>query len=556
MLTTGSSSRRSIVSRRWVLQTGGASLALIALAACGASASSSSSQAASGSAPASSSAKPDPNAILHFGQMRGESFDPIRRVAVEDTQLAVIFDTLVAYKSDTGELEPRLATDWKIMADRIRFTLRQGVTFQDGTPLDADAVKYSLDRVQNDQASNIKTTVPMLDHAAVVDKQTVDLLLKQPQPQPLLELLTGRAGMIVSPTAMKAAGSSDAFSKAPVGAGMYKVMGTWHPRESMSVRAWPGYWDKQAQRLAGIDFTELPMAERVNDILAGSTDMDGYDGTDVAALKKEPRLRVFTGFGGGAALVRGLIINTTMDPFTNPKVRQAIAYATDRDAMVKALTARFGKPAYQIFTPDSPAYDPGLEGLYKYDPAKAKQLLSEAGFANGVSFKSIVAASATSYVNFGQLLQAQLKQVGIAMDLQLLQTGGSAAIWTGGPNGHGSAQSSALAGGSSVTGTDLQLRNVYLKDGTQNPGGVETPGIRELADNAAAAPDRPAAAGLYKQANKIITEGLYGMIPMYYLPSVGVMWDYVGGIQHGFTDVPAEPDFFRGVYVTEGKKAA
>ncbi|MBV8085141.1 MAG: hypothetical protein JO247_10035, partial [Chloroflexi bacterium] len=399
------------VSRRRLLQIGASSFSLLALAACGgtasvaspsgaapsstaaspaasakpaastaastagssvASAAASAKPAASGSAAASapasaaSNAKADPAAILRYGMARVESLDPIH-IGVPGTENPVlnsIYDTLLSYNPD-GTITPRLATAWTVMPDRVRLTLRQGVTFQDGTPFNADAVKAHLDRALNDSASTIKTTVPMLGGATVVDPQTVDLMLKAPQPQPLLEQLTDRAGMIASPAAVQKAGSSDAFSKAPVGAGMYKINGDWHPRESVSTRAWPGYWDKASQTLGGIDFSELQLNEIVNDIRAGSIDfLAEFQATDQTALKSEPKLTVYTLPPSGQL---GLDFNMTLDPFQNLMVRQAIAYAIDRDAMVKAMTAGLGKPAYQPFFPNSPAYTPDLENRWKFD---------------------------------------------------------------------------------------------------------------------------------------------------------------------------------------------
>jgi ABC-type transport system substrate-binding protein len=484
--------------------------------------------------------------------MRGESYDPIRLVAVEDVQLNVIFDTLLSINAKTGELEPRLATDWKIMPDRVRFTLRPGVTFQDGTPFDADAVKFSVDRALTDPASNIKTQIYMLDKTEVVDKMTVDMVLKAPAPNPLLMQMTTRPGMIVSPTAMKAAGSSDAFSKAPVGAGMYKVQGSWNPREKMSVRAWPGYWDKSAALLGGIDFTEVPMNQRVNAIKGGSMDADGFDGTDVAALKADPHIKVLVGI---STLVRGLNINTTLAPFDNPKIRQAVAYAVDRDAVVKALTAGLGKPAYQIWSEDSPAFDPALEGMYKYDQAKAKQAMADAGSANGFTFKSIIGGTATSYVNFGQLIQALLKMNNITMDLALVnQADAIPQLYRLGPNSSGTAPSAPIGtGDASARFTDQLFRTTYLKGGTTNAGSVEPPGIKDLLDKGAASADPKQSSDFYKQANKLVVENLYGIIPIYHEPAVGAFMDYVGGFNRGFTDTDYNPDFFRGVYISQGK---
>jgi ABC-type transport system substrate-binding protein len=494
----------------------------------------------------------DRTAILQFGEMQGQSYDPIRMVAVEYEQLNALFDTLTSYNPTTGALEPRLATSWEIASERVRLHLRPGVTFQDGTPFNAQAVKFSLERVLSDPASNIKTGVKMLGGVTVVDDMTADLMLNTNAPQPLLYQLADRPGMIVSPTAVQKAGSSDKFSQAPVGAGMYAISGSWFPREKMSVRAWPGYWDKSAQLLGGVDFTNLLEAARVNALRAGASDLcDGLIGTDVAALKADPSLRVKIGPG---AYNYGLTINITQKPLDNILVRQAISYAIDRVGVNQALAKGLGVPAYQFAVPASPAYDASLDTTYVYNPTKAKQLLAQAGYPNGVSFKSIVGATAAVFVQFGELVQSQLKQVGITMDLQLVnQALTTPMLFRDG--GHGTAQSAAYAGGIPVANVDLALRNALLPEGATNAGGVEVPGVRALLDQAAAAPDTATATKLYQQINKIVTEGVYAMIPVYTGPAISGYHNYVGGPVVASADGNMTPDLLRGVYISTGKSA-
>jgi peptide/nickel transport system substrate-binding protein len=533
------------LSRRQFLQAGAAGLVVVPgvgvlLAACG---------SAAPPSPAGSHGTPDRAAILRYGQMRGESYDPIHQAAVEDSQLNVLFDTLLSISAKSGEIEPRLATKWEIKSDRVRLQLRGGVVFQDGTPFNADAVKFSLERCLTEAASNIKTQLYMLDHIEVVDAQTVDLVLKTPAPNPLLMQLTTRPGMIVSPTAVKAAGTSDAFSRKPVGAGMYALLGEWHPRERMSVRAWDGYWDKEAALLGGIDFIEVAMNSRVNDLRAAAIDADGFSGSEFSALKAQSHLREIATI---VFQVRGLNINTTLAPFQDLKVRQAIAYAIDRAALVQAMTGGYGKPAYQVFTPDSPAYDPSLEGLYKYDVKKSKQLLTEAGFPDGLTFKSIIGATAAEYVKFGELVQGQLKQAGITMDLQLVNQAQTIPMLYR-QGGHGVAPSAPIGSGANARTTDQVIRQSFLKEGFTNAGGVETPGVRDLVNQGAAASDPTTSSKYYREANNIITKGLYGVIPMYYEVGVAGYWDYVGGFTRGFTDGDTNPDLFRGIYINKGK---
>ncbi len=172
----------------------------------------------------------DPTGILRFGAMRGTSYDPHRiGTQTEYPQLNVIYDTIVSIDRTTNEVIPRLAESWEVQDDRVRFTLRSGLLFQDGTPLDASAVKFSIDRAMSGAESNITTRLPMVASVEVVDEVTVDLVLAEPQPLPLLIQMSDRPGMIVSPTAVQAAGTSEAFSAAPIGAGMYKVEGQWFP---------------------------------------------------------------------------------------------------------------------------------------------------------------------------------------------------------------------------------------------------------------------------------------------------------------------------------------
>ena len=259
----------------------------------------------------------------------------------------------------------------------------------------------------------------MISGVEVVDPTTVDVLLNAPQYIPALVQLSDRTGMIVSPTAVQAAGNSEAFSKAPIGAGMYKVTGEWFPRERMSTVAWDGYWDTDAAKLGGIDFIEIAMAAQLNALRAGDVDMGSYQGADAQTIQSTDNLRLTVGY---APLIKGLVINTNIAPFDNVKVRQAIAYAIDRDAAVQSLTFGYGRPAFQMFNEESAGYNPDMDGYYQYDPDRAQALLEEAGFPDGVSFESIIGSTSAPYVQFGQFLQANLKQANINMDLQLVDT--------------------------------------------------------------------------------------------------------------------------------------
>ena len=310
--------RKATLNRRRFIQLGAGMLAMPALSGLDVGRT----EAATRARAASNHPAPDPNAILQFGEMQGQDYDPIHLATVEFFQLYAIFDTLVSYTLD-GNLIPRLATAWEVSQGRVRLSLRKGVTFQDGTTMDAEAVQYSLNRVLNDPDSAIKSEVPMLASVAVVDSGTVDLMLSSQAPLALLFQLANQAGMIVSPTAVEKAGSSVAFSEAPVGAGPYAIDGAWYPTEKMSVRAWPGYWDKSAQALGGIDFVNVLETARVDALRAGAMDVCcGLTGSDAQALKGSPSIKIATGAGN---FIYGLNLNVTIPPLDDVKVRQSIA---------------------------------------------------------------------------------------------------------------------------------------------------------------------------------------------------------------------------------------
>ncbi|HWE67893.1 MAG TPA: ABC transporter substrate-binding protein [Acidimicrobiales bacterium] len=537
--------RSVMVNRRRFLQLGASLVAVPALGEMLASPAQAASKGGSG--------KPDRTAILQFGEMQGVDYDPIHLAETEFFQLYAIFDTLVSYKPN-GTIIPRLATSWKATSDSLRMTLRPGVKFQDGTVMDATAVAFSLNRALTDPSSTIKSELPMLGSVNVVDAGTIDLVLTQDAVLPLLFQLANQAGMIVSPTAVRKAGSSAAFSQAPVGAGPYAIDGPWFPTEKMSVRAWSGYWDSSGQTLGGIDFVNVAESARVNALRSGSMDICcGLLGTDAQALKGDSSIKLVTGPGN---FIYGLNINITKAPLNDLRVRQAIAHAINRPAVNQALAAGLGTPAFQFATVNSPAYDASLNKLYPYDPAKAKRLLKAAGHANGVSFNSVIGATAAAYVQFGELIQSQLKEVGIDMTLQQVELAQApVGIWGSPGQGHGTYDSAPIGGGlTSPATTDTVLRSYALSTGYENAGGVEVPGVAALLTQADAAKTSAQAAAAYKKINRIITQGVYAVVPVYAGPAITAYGDYLGGHPMPEFDTPLTPDFLRGLYITKGKK--
>jgi peptide/nickel transport system substrate-binding protein len=546
------------LSRRRLLQVGAVGLVGVGvplLGACGGENTAGDSGGGSereGSGGEAAAGRPDRSAILKWGSMRAESMDPIRQVAVEWVQLNAVYDTLLTISPTDGTIGPRLASEWEASDGRIRLTLRDDVTFQDETPFNAEAVKFNLDRLLSDRDSNITSTVPQLDRVRAIDEHTVELILTDNTPLAMLMALTSRPGMMASPTAVRRARTSAAFSERPVGAGMYAVEGAWHPRESMSVRAWDGYWDTDAQTLGGIDFTEVALDSKVNALRSGSIDIASFEGYDVPALEGDDSITLTVGPGPRG---RGLTVNTTIAPLDDLKVRQAIAHAIDRDAVVEALTNGQGEARYQPFASDSPAYDEELNEMYTYDPDRAQELLADAGYEDGVSFESIIGGTATAYVQFGELIQSQLREVGIDMNLELVdQARTIPMLYRDG--GHGTAASAPIGGGANAADTDLFIRQYFLPDGPFNAGGVEIRGVERLLEQAGAQADTDSARRYYQEINRTVMENLYQVIPVYADAAVTGHQPYVGGLTRAILDTDSNPELLRGIYINEGREAA
>jgi ABC-type transport system substrate-binding protein len=526
-----------------------AALGVIAVTSCGSGDGTTTSSGTSAGTTSGIPGNADLTAILRYQGVVGPSQDPIRLGhSCEPLTLRAMFDTLFDYDSSKN-LIPRLATGYELQPGNVlRLTLRKGVQFQDGTPFNAEAVKFNLDRALNDPASTIKGTLSDLSSVTVVDANTVDLTMKRAAVGRILPILADRAGMMASPTAVTKAGSSANFGKAPVGAGMYQISGTYQPRQTMSVRRWQGYWDQSAQGLGGIDFSEIPFDSLVNAIRAGDVDwVSPQTVADGQKLGSGSDLRVLTNAG---TQYRLFVMNPTLEPFTDLRVRQAVSYAIDREAIAKALTSGTVHATYQEFPSNSPAYDPDLDKnpLYPHDVAKARQLLQESGHPNGVEFDAYVGASATSFVQMGELIASQLQQAGITMHVKTIDISQSfTTVFLAGPTKHGTAQSASF-GGVATPDPDQQFHDHFMSDGSINAGGTEPAGLRDLIEKAEAAGDAQVRASLYKQANRLVVQQVRDGVPIFYDPAITAVQKYVGGVPSA---VPYCEARFRGVYITQ-----
>ena len=376
---------------------------------------------------------PPPHGNVLFYATPGEagSLDPGASISGFDQYYTdAIYDTLIVSDPKTMEpTKPGLATSWEFTgADKLTFRLhlRHGVTFQDGTPFNADAVKVSLDHYKS--LGNWFDLVPVKSET-VVDDSTIDLNLTQ-QYSPLPAILSFRAGQIISPTALQKYGKD--FGKNPVGAGPFAFK-SWTAGSEVVLTKYNGYWNKAATKFSGIDYKIIvdPSA-MLNAVTAGQVDFAellNLPVRNLAALKGSSKVNSQV----LSTLSLGIVTTVnTMPPFNNQLVRQAAQLAIDRKALGDALNGPGNGqgPAYQYVPPNYWAASKSLKD-WGYHPDQAKQLLKQAGYANGVTVQICTFSDSTTQaatIEKQQMAPAgfnlEISQEPVNSCVSKLQTGG------------------------------------------------------------------------------------------------------------------------------------
>ncbi|HLS55206.1 MAG TPA: ABC transporter substrate-binding protein [Zeimonas sp.] len=313
------------------------------------------------------------------------SMDPYAgRHGNDHVYLFPAFDSLIDVDLDTLEPKPGLAQSWSFPdSTTLVLNLRPGVVFHDGTPCDAEAVRYNLERAKSHERSNVKIDMKSVDSIAVTGPSQVTLKLTKPD-SVILMTLADRAGMMSSPTAIKAAGNE--YGRVAVGAGPWRLV-SWKDNEKLVYERHPQYWAKDVALLDGLEFSVIPEVNTgLRTVVAGQNDF-----VYGLAPQQKPIIE-----RSGLQMVQGstlatwqIYLNYSKPPFDNVKVRQAMHYALDRDEFSRLTTAGMAEPTTQTLPRGHWGYDKTLEGTYKHDPKRARELLAEAGYPNGIDVEVI-----------------------------------------------------------------------------------------------------------------------------------------------------------------------
>lgn len=321
------------------------------------------------------------------------------------------------------KLENVLAESYQASPDGLSYTikLKTGITFQDGTPFNAEAVKVNLDRASNPdnhlKRYNLFKTIASTE---AVDANTVKITLKQPF-SAFINTLASPAAAMISPDALKKYGKDIGFH--PVGTGPYEFV-TWNQTDFVKVKKFAGYWKAGYPKLDSI--TWRPVVDNNTRSAMLQTGEANFafpiPFEQAKLLEKNSKLDLVT---SPSIMQRYISFNVTQKPFDNPKVREAINYAINREALAKVAFAGYATPATGI-VPPSIQYSQSYP-LPEYNPAKARELLKEAGYPNGFTTALWSSHNHSTAQKVLQFTQQQLAQVGIKVELTAMDAGQRAA---------------------------------------------------------------------------------------------------------------------------------
>ncbi len=362
----------------------------------------------------SCSTKPDPNTLVMIIESSPTNLDP--RVGLDGQSERIdnlIFDDLLA-RGDDLNVAPGLAERWEL-PDPLTyiFHLHRGVTFHDGRPLTSRDVKWTFDsllqgKIRSTKAANYR----FVDHIDAPDDFTVVFHMKEPDSPLLWNLSDGAVGIVPY-------GSGDEMTTHPIGSGPFKFVSAETDREVILERN-DDYWGEKA-RLARVRFAVVPDATtEALELRKGSADLAinaPFPPDTVLTLQREPTLAVESAPG---TEVQYLAFNLRDPILKDVRVRQAIAYALNRQPMIEYLWRDEARPARSVLPTQSWAYN-GDVRRYEHDPAKARQLLDAAGYPaiNGIRFHVMMKTSINENTRLMvAVLQQQLREVGIALDIR------------------------------------------------------------------------------------------------------------------------------------------
>ena len=444
--------------------------------------------------------------IGHLAEL--QTLDPAQAITVSDFRiLSNMYDGLTRFKDASLDIEPGLASSWRVSTDGKTYTfkLREGVTFHDGSKFDASAVKFNFDRVldKNHPYNNTGPfpfvfTLGPIASVETPDPLTVVFTLRESY-APMLTMMAAGIGSLagISPAAVKQYGKD--FSRHGGGTGPFKFQ-LWESNQRIVLAANPGYW-RGAPKLAGLVFRPIPEeTSRVSEMLSGGTDLTiEVPADNVPDFKQDRR---FTFYEQQGPHLWYLMLNTKKKPFDDKRVRQAMNFAINRPGMAKDLLKNTATVAVSVTPPAFAwAFDTSL-AAYPYDPAKAKALLSEAGYAEGLDVSFMVTQNGSGMLSpslMASAIQADLAAVGIRAKIESYEWNTYLGRLNGGMHDYDLAEMSFM-----TTDPDMHPSLALRTGAAVNSGYYSNPEVDALIDAGRTETDQAKRAVIYKKLQEVV----------------------------------------------------
>ncbi|MCG5478514.1 ABC transporter substrate-binding protein [Sinorhizobium alkalisoli] len=457
-------------------------------------------------------AQTPPN-VLVVGQIaEPQSLDPHTVTATNDFRILVnVYDGLVRFKDGTLEVESALAESWKISEDGKTYTfkLREGVKFHDGTPFNAEAVKFNFDRMLKEDHPFYDTgpfplsfNFSSIEAVNVVNDRTVEFKLDGAF-APFLSNLAYPTGLIVSPAAVEQYGKD--YGRHPSGTGPFKFV-EWVSNQRVVAERNPDYWDGPARLEAAVFRPITDANTRVAEMMAGGIDvMVEVPPDNLATFKEDDNFAVVEQAGPHVWFA---ILNAKEGPFADKRVRQAANYAVNKETLVNDVLQGTATVAAGPIPPAFNWVESTVEP-YPYDPEKAKSLLKEAGAESpAVTFYVTEGGSGMlDPVTMGAAIQADLEAVGFDVKIETYEWNSFLGRVNPGLEAKADMAEMAWMTNDPDTVPYLTLRSDAMPDkGGFNSGYYSNPKVDELLEKARASTDQAERGKLYGEVQAIVHE--------------------------------------------------
>lgn len=430
-----------------------------------------------------------------------ESFDPQMSASPPtDAVTRLIYEGLVGPAAD-GSIKPLLAEEWTNPEPQVwLFTLREGVTFHDGTAVTADAVASSFTQILDPTAQKTRNSeFARVETVTATDARTVRFDLASPWPS-LLNTLAYSAGAIVSPSI--SSGEVDPATT-PVGTGPYQLDSITDQEVTLTANA--EYWGTKAA-VPTIKFVPVSAeTTRVQMLKSGQADIiTDVPTSQLAGLKQNSDIQVVSAPGG---LVMHVGLNALYEPLQDIKVRQALNYAIDRDAIIKTTLSGEAEPALSYLAPSTDGYAKATTP-YGYDPERAKELLAEAGYEEGFELELTTPSGRYPMAaEVAQAIQGYLAKVGVDVKISTIDFGAEIDAITR-PEGENKVQS-YLLGWQAATGEPGLVSDIVFMSSATPPNSWNTmfysnPKVDAAVTEAAVTIEDADRYALYQEAQELV----------------------------------------------------